>query len=108
MATTSFVYLHSYLKHGHSIPKINSLILSFLILLFILSDECFGWMCTHALQHVCLVLVEGRRGHQISWNLSFRWLLCRYWESNPGPLQQHLVPLSTEPSLQSPKMNILQ
>ena len=44
---------------------------------------------------VCLVPIEARRGHQISWNWSYRWLYvsqCEYWEPNPGPLEEQPVP----------------
>lgn len=48
--------------------------------LFILT--LYVWvLCLHIMSvyHVCAVLVEARREHQILWNWSYRWLLAALW-----------------------------
>lgn len=45
-----------------------------------------------SVHHMCAVPVEGRRGHRISWNCSYKWLWTAMWEL--GPLQGQPV-LST-------------
>jgi hypothetical protein len=44
-------------------------------------------------------------GHQILWNWSYRQVWAAMWvlELNPGPLEEKVVLLTTEPSLQPPK-----
>lgn len=55
----------------------------------------------------CLVYMEARLRHLISWNWSYRWLLAtRCWESNPGPLEKQPVPETTE-HLSSPIFYVL-
>lgn len=45
-------------------------------------SECFAWMCVWAL-HVCLVPMEVRRGYQIPWNWSYRYLWTTTWVMVP-------------------------
>lgn len=52
----------------------------------------------------CAVPMEARRGLRWSWIYRRQWVTWSgYWESNPGPRQEHQVLLTTEPSFQSLK-----
>ena len=55
-----------------------------------------------------LVPKEVRNKCQVLWNWSFKWLwvTMRYLESNPGPLWEQQVLLTTETSLQTPRNTI--
>lgn len=71
-----------------------------------------GVCCPHANPHqVHAVLIEATRGHQIPWRpeegivspgtgIRDSWEPpCVRWESNPGPVEEQLMSLTTEPSL---------
>ena len=53
-------------------------------------------------EYTVAILRHTRRGHRIPLQMvvSHKWL-CSCWELNSGPLEEQLVLLTTEPSLQS-------
>lgn len=61
--------------------------------------ECFTCMyvCT---PNAYMMPTKFRRGNLMPWNWSYRCSkpTCRCWELNPGPLDEQLVLLTSEPS----------
>lgn len=49
--------------------------------------EYFVYMSVQA-PHMCLVLMEARRGNSISWNGMIMKPPCGCWEPEQGPLQE--------------------
>lgn len=71
---------------------------------FIISShvwKCFTCTCV-CITHMCLVLKEITRGHQIPWNWSYRGCkpLCGSWKQNPDPLLEQQMLLISELLLQ--------
>lgn len=71
---------------------------------FIISShvcKCFTCTCV-CITHMCLVLKEIIRGHQIPWNWSYRGCkpLCGSWKQNPDPLLEQQMLLISELLLQ--------
>lgn len=58
--------------------------------------------CLHACMYTACMF-GARRGRQLSWNRSCRWLWlpCGCWELEPGPLQEQQAFSTAEPSLHS-------
>lgn len=59
-----------------------------------------------SMHYICAVPIESRRGHQIPWEWSYRWLLATMWMLRTEPMSPgkavSTVLLSTEPSLYPP------
>lgn len=64
---------------------------------------CVWVFCSNAyVSCVCLIPMEVRRGHWMSWDWSYSYELpCGRWELNPCPLEEWPVLLNTESSLKS-------
>lgn len=59
-------------------------------------NSCLVYVCVHTRMNA--VLTSASRGHQITWNWSYRWLWasrlswCGCWEPNWGPLEECRCP----------------
>lgn len=77
-----FHVIYSYKVPTGEIVLIQSFKSIYCILFY--SYECFDFIDSYA-PHVCLLQIEARKGHQILWKWSYRWLWVTTWVPGNKP-----------------------